>query len=91
MAAHGNAAHDVVADLLGNLSDELLAVVFQLNGVEQVGQLTVLEADVQYRSDDLYDGSDVFFWHSIHSFRALSLRLASAPATISVISCVIAA
>ena len=31
--AHGNAAHDVVADLLRDLRNELLAVQLQLDGV----------------------------------------------------------
>ena len=61
---HGNAAHDVIANVLGNLNDQLFAVVFQFNGVQKGGQFTVPESDVQYRSHDLYDRSDVFVWHS---------------------------
>ena len=70
---HGNAAHDVIANVLGNLNDQLFAVVFQFNGVQKGGQFTVPESDVQYRSHDLYDLSDVFFWHSTHSFSGLFL------------------
>ena len=97
VAAHGDAAHDVIANVLGNLNDQLFAVVFQFNGVQKGGQFTVPESDVQYRSHDLYDHvSDVFFWHSTHlAFlrAAFSLKQlpSSAPATISVISWVIAA
>ena len=32
-----------------------------VNGVEQVRQLAVREADVQHRADDLHDRADVFF------------------------------
>ena len=59
--------------MLGDLDDQLFVVVFHLNGVEQGRQFTVLESDVQYGSHDLYDLSDVFFWHSTHSFSGLFL------------------
>ena len=68
---HRNAADHIVTDVLGNLNDQLFAVVLQLDSVEQGGQFTVLESDVQYRSHDLHYLSDVFFWHSTHSFSGL--------------------
>ena len=68
---HRNAADHIVTDMLGNLNDQLFSVVLQLDSVEQGGQFTVLESDVQYRSHDLHYLSDVFFWHSTHSFSGL--------------------
>ena len=63
------AVQEASAQLCRN--DQLFAVVFQFNGVQKGGQFTVPESDVQYRSHDLYDLSDVFFWHSTHSFSGL--------------------
>ena len=81
--AHGNAADDAVADLLSNLSDDRALAVFERNGVVQIGKLTVGEANIKDRSDNLYDSTGI--WQYGHSFQDCS-----APATISVISCVIA-
>ena len=53
------------------------------NGVVQIGKLTVGEANIKDRSDNLYDSTGI--WQYGHSFQDCS-----APATISVISCVIA-
>ena len=47
--------------------------LFPVQRVQKGGQFTVPESDVQYRSHDLYDLSDVFFWHSTHSFSGLFL------------------
>lgn len=46
----------------------LAAVALDLDGVEQVGQVTGREADVQHRADDLHDGTNVLFLHSVDSF-----------------------
>ena len=81
--AHGNAADDAVADLLGNLGHDRAIAVFERNGVVQIGKLTVGEANIKDRSDNLYDSTGI--WQYGHSFQDCS-----APATISVISCVIA-
>ena len=72
-----------VIDLLSNLSDDRALAVFERNGVVQIGKLTVGEANIKDRSDNLYDSTGI--WQYGHSFQDCS-----APATISVISCVIA-
>ena len=64
-AAHGNAACHIVAGQLSDLHHQLLAVVVDLNGVEQVRQLAILELDVQHRADDLDHLADVFFGHRL--------------------------
>ena len=64
-AAHGNAAGHIVAGELSDLHHQLLAVVVDLNGVEQVRQLAILELDVQHRADDLDHLADVFFGHRL--------------------------
>ena len=58
---HGDAAHDVVAEVLGDLEDDVdvLRSVLQLDGVEDVGQVARLEADVDHGAEDLGDGSNV--------------------------------
>ena len=72
-----------VAVLLSNLSDDRALAVFERKGVVQIGKLTVGEANIKDRSDNLYDSTGI--WQYGHSFQDCS-----APATISVISCVIA-
>ena len=57
--------------------------VLQRDGMIQIGKLTVGEANIKDRSDNLYDSTGI--WQYGHSFQDCS-----APATISVISCVIA-
>ena len=64
-AAHGDAAGDVVTGQLRHLDHQLLAVVVDLDGVEQVRQLSILELDVQHRADDLDHLADVFFGHRL--------------------------
>ena len=64
---HGDAAHHVVADVLGNLGGHLAVPVLNFNGREQVGQLAIREADIQHRADDLHDGSDIMLIHWLFS------------------------
>ena len=64
-AAHGNAARHIVAGQLSNLHHQLLAVVVDLNGVEQLRQLAILELDVQHRANDLDHLADMFFGHRL--------------------------
>ena len=92
-AAHGDAAGHIVANVLGYLHHQLFAAVVQLDGVAQRRQLSVRKADVQYRADDLDHGANILFGHGFLSLRLESglPRHASPPATISVISCVMAA
>ena len=66
--AHGDAAHHVVAQLLGHFADQLVILTFDFNGVEQIRQMPVLEADVQNRADDLHNMADIFFLHTDFSF-----------------------
>ena len=84
--SHRDAAHDVVANMLSHLDSDALAFAFlHHDRIVQGRQLTGGITDIHDRSDDLYDFSNIFS----HKF---SFRYeASAPATISVISCVIAA
>ena len=72
-----------VSIVLGNLGHDRAIAVFERNGVVQIGKLTVGEANIKDRSDNLYDSTGI--WQYGHSFQDCS-----APATISVISCVIA-
>ena len=64
-AAHGNAACHIVAGQLSDLHHQLLAVVVDLNGVEQLRQLAILELDVQHRANDLDHLADMFFGHRL--------------------------
>ena len=54
--------------MLRHFDDQLFAVIVKFYRIQQGGQLAVLEADVQDRAGDLHHLSDVFFWHSTHSF-----------------------
>ena len=65
---HSNAAHHVIANMLGNFYNQRFAVVLQFNRIQQFRQLAVGKADIQNRSHDLHDLTDVFFWHCTHSF-----------------------
>ena len=61
---HGDGAHLVAADVLLHLDDDAnVAAVFRLGGdverVVELGQVLGLELDVEYRTDDLDDLSDV--------------------------------
>ena len=85
---HGNTAHHIVPDLLSDLSDELPAVVADLNRVEKRRQLPFLEADIEHSAHNLY-----YLAYMLLTHVSLSLfppyHCPSAPATISVISWVI--
>lgn len=54
--------------MLGNFYNQRFAVVLQFNRIQQFRQLAVGKADIQNRSHDLHDLTDVFFWHCTHSF-----------------------
>src|SRR5699024_10542652 len=62
-AAHGDTAHHIVPDFLGYLHHQLLALIVDLNGVEQGRQLSVGVFDVQNGAGDLNHLADVFFRH----------------------------
>ena len=64
---HCDAADNVVAKLLLDLADDLAAFVNDLNRVEQVGQVAVLEADVENRTDYLNNFTGIFF-HLVFPF-----------------------
>ena len=85
---HGDAAGNVVANVLRHLGHDLAVAALDLNGGKQFGQLAVLEADVQHRADDLNHLADVFRAHDGKT--PFLTRQCSAPATISVISWVMA-
>ena len=57
--AHGNAAHHIVTDMLGNLQHQPSAVIVHFDGVQQLGQMLRCKADVHHRTDDLHDFSDI--------------------------------
>ena len=100
--AHGDAAHDVVADLLRHFRRHDAVAVFDLDRIQQRRQLTFLEPDVKNGACDLHYLPDVFFAHFLTTipkriplpshyvsrFPSAGHRLPSDPATISVISCV---
>ena len=93
---HGDTADNVIAHLACNLANHLRALMLDLDGIEKVGQMTVFKFDIQNRSDDLNYLTDVFFHLCFDSFPRKSeifswIYSASAPETISVISCVITA
>jgi hypothetical protein len=50
---HGNASDDVLTQMLGNLEHELLAIVLSLKRVENGGELSAIELDVDDGTDDL--------------------------------------
>jgi len=55
---HRNAAHPVVAQVLGNLADERIAACdLDLDRVQDLGQLARGELDVDHRSGDLDDAA----------------------------------
>ena len=67
--AHGDTADNVVAQLLRDFAYQHAAVFFfDFNGIEQIRKLPVLETNVQNRSDDLHNMTDVFFLHTDFSF-----------------------
>ena len=54
---HGHAAHDVVADVLRDLGDEVdpVGVVAHADGVEDLGQMVGVELQIQRGPDHLHD------------------------------------
>jgi hypothetical protein len=42
---HGNAPHDVLAQMLGDLEHELLAILVDMKSVQNLGQVLALELD----------------------------------------------
>ena len=84
---HGDGADGGLAEVLGDLEDEALAVVVGLERVQDLGQV-VLELHVDDGADDLGDLADCCFGgHGVVSVR----QSASAPEMISMSSLVIAA
>ena len=60
---HGNAAHCIIPDLLGNLCGELGAFMINFDGIEKCRQFIMSEPDIQYRTDYLHNLANVFFAH----------------------------
>ena len=60
---HGNAAGHVIADMLRHFGHDLAVAALDFDGVEQLGQLTVLKTDVQHRADNLNHFANVLFAH----------------------------
>jgi hypothetical protein len=52
---HGNASYDVLAEMLRDLEDELLAIVGGLDGVENGRKLLGIELDIDDGTNDLVD------------------------------------
>ena len=67
-AGHGNAAHNVITDVLCHLQRNHVITVFNGDGVQQPRQLSVGEANVQHRSNDLDDCADILLTHWQFSF-----------------------
>ena len=53
---HGDAAGDVVADVLGHFTDQGFVALADLDGVEQIGKLAIRKADIQNGAEDLRHG-----------------------------------
>ena len=83
-----DAAHGVLADMLGDLHHALDAITLDGERLFHLRQMPGLELDVHNGAGDLHDGSCFQFAHA--SFLCLR-RCALAPAEISVISCVMPA
>ena len=60
---HADAAGNIVTHVLRHFSNDLPIAVADLYSVEQLRQLTVLEADVEYGADDLNHLAHVLFRH----------------------------
>ena len=67
-AGHGDAAHNVVADVLRHLQRDGVGPVLHRDGIQQARQMPVGEFDVQHRPDDLGDCADVLIAHWLVSF-----------------------
>ena len=86
---HGNAAHHIIADMLGDLGGNGLTAAGDLNGAEQRRKLIVGESNIKNRTHNLDHGS-LLIGHRIQLLVIGEIQ-DQEPATISVISCVIAA
>ena len=63
-AAHGDTSHGVIAQMLGDLHGQLSAVSGRnANRFVDLRQLTLIEADVQHRTDDLRNLAPIFYCH----------------------------
>ena len=60
---HRDAAHHIIADMLCDLNDQLLTVVVDLNGIQQIGQVIRVEPDIKNRADDRDDRANVLICH----------------------------
>ena len=58
--AHGDAAHHIVADVLGNFRHDGLVPKGNLDGRQQLRQSALREADIENRTHNLDDGSCIF-------------------------------
>ena len=65
---HGDTSNHVVTKLAGNLADDLLALVLNLNSVKKIGQMTVFKFDIKYGTDYLNNLSDVLIHFRLISF-----------------------
>ena len=83
-AVHGDAAHHIIADVLSNLGGDDLLPMLNGDGIAQGGQFPFRKADIQYRTDDLRYDAFMLGGHDA----SLLICYSSAPATISVSSCV---
>ena len=86
-SVHGNAAGYVIPYVLRHFSHDFLIAIHDFDGCQKFGQVTVFKADIQHRPDNLYYFTDILITQSTF---LLSDGHCSAPATISVISCVMA-
>ena len=56
---HGDAAHNVIAKLACNLAHDFSALVLNFNSIKQIGEMTVFKLNIKYRTDYLYNLSDI--------------------------------
>ena len=90
--AHGDGAHDVIADVLHDFDDELFSFPHpHFEGGQDLRQTLVGESDIDDRALGLDDFADSLFSFFVHGFASFFHLAFPAPATTSVISWVIEA
>ena len=62
-AAHSDAAHDIVADMLCDLDHKALSVIVDLDSVLQIWERVRRKANIEYRAYDLNDRTYIFLSH----------------------------
>ena len=72
--AHSNTANNIVANMLRNLDRQLFLAIFNFNSVQKLRQLAIFKSNIQYRSNNLNNGTDASFSHSVAPLIHISAR-----------------